>query len=302
MLVLAGVDEVQYSIGTQLLVTVFGAGDVGGGVEITAVLLADDDTHGVTVLVLVLVQIDDDGAFIFYRQPFLLQIGDDGGQHGVVHALAHHVGRGQRHVESVVNLLVMQQGNVDQLLPHGQTIGVATLQLHHVAPGTLGKVRIRVILLLGLAIELFQIRQAGRQHVRIFLFQLFQVGDQHAELGTPVADVVGPNHLVAEKFQGTHHGIADDGGAQVTYVHFLGHVGGRVIHHHGLRLFHRRYVGAFVGDHGVYLACQPVAVEEEVDKAGAGQLGLGHQLGSGQVVDQQLGQGAGVLSGGLGQQ
>lgn len=58
MLVLTGVDEVHDAVGAQGFVTVFGTGDVGGGVEEAAIALLDDDAHGLAILVLELVKED----------------------------------------------------------------------------------------------------------------------------------------------------------------------------------------------------------------------------------------------------
>src|SRR5258705_10998752 len=49
--------------------------------------------------------------------------------------------------------------------------------------------------------------------------------DDAAELGAPVADMVLADDAVAEKFQYSAGGVADDGAAEMADVHFLRDVG-----------------------------------------------------------------------------
>ena len=299
VLVLTGVDEVHDPVGAQVLVTVFGAGDVGGGVEETAVALLDDDAHGLAILVLELVQEDHGGPFALDCQPLGFQVGNDLRQHVVVHGLAHDVLVGQGDVQTVVVALVLLHGHVDQLLPHGAAVLIATLQFHHVVAGALGEGFVFVVVTLGLGVEGFQVLEL---HVGgVLVGHLLQIGDQHAELGAPVADVVGTHHLVAQEFEGAGGHVTEHGGADVVHRHLLGHVGGGVVHHHGLRR-RQLHVGVVGGHHGFHLTGQPARVEEEVDEAGAGDLDLGDQIGGGQVLDDGSGQLAGILAGRFGQQ
>ena len=299
VLVLTGVDEVHDTVGAQGFITVFGTGDVGGGVEETAIALLDDDAHGLAILVLELVQEDNGGAFALDRQPLGFQVGHDLRQHVVVHGLAHDVLVGQGDIQAVVVELVLLHGHVDQLLPHGTAVLVATLQLHHVVTGALGEGFVFVVATLGLGVEGFQILEC---HVAgVLVGHLLQIGDQHAELGAPVADVVGADHFVAEEFQRARSHVTEYGGADVVHRHLFGHVGGGVVHHHGLWRG-QPYVGVGRGHHGLDLTGQPALVEEEVDEAGAGDLDLGDQVGGRQVLDDGSRQLTGILAGRFGQQ
>ena len=58
----------------------------------------------------------------------------------------------------------------------------------------------------------------------MFALLLFQIGDQHAELRAPVANVVGADHFMTEKFKGAGRRIADDCRAHMAYMHLLRHV------------------------------------------------------------------------------
>lgn len=202
-------------------------------------------------------------------------------------------------IQAVVVALVLLHGHVDQLLPHGAAVLITALQLDHVVARALGEGFVFVVVTLGLGVEGFQIAQL---HVGgVLVGHLLQIGDQHAELGTPVTDVVGTHHLVAEELQRTGGHVTEDGGADVVHRHLLGHVGGGVVHHHGLRR-RQLHVGVGRGDHGLHLTGQPARVKEEVDEAGAGDLDLGDQIGGGQVLDDGSGQLTGILAGRFGQQ
>ena len=271
MLVLTGVNVIEDAIRMQRFVAIFGAGDIGGRVEVAAILFLDDDAHRFAFLVFVLIKEDHRCAFAFDRQPFGFQVGHDPGQHRVVQALAHHVFTGQGHVQTIVGELVLGHGDVHQLAPHLTEVLVAALQFHHVATRALGKGFVFVVVLFRIAVEAFQVRQRHLTGVILLLF--FQPGDQHAELGAPVADVVRTDHVVAEELQGAHGGITDDGGAQVADVHLFRHVRGGVVDDDGLRLRlrHAQTVG-FQGR--IYVLRQEGRVEEDIDKARPGDFGF----------------------------
>ncbi len=62
-----------------------------------------------------------------------------------------------------------------------------------------------------------------------------EVLDQHPERRAPVAEVVAPDHLVAEELPQAHDRVPDDRRAQVPDVHLLGHVRADVVDHDPLR-------------------------------------------------------------------
>ena len=106
---------------------------------------------------------------------------------------------------------------------------------------------------------------------------------------------------MAEEFQRARSYITEYGGADVVHRHLFGHVGGGVVHHHGL--WRRQpYVGVGRGHHGLDLTGQPALVKEEVDEAGTGDLDLGDQVGGWQMLDDGRRQLTGILAGRFGQQ
>ena len=76
---------------------------------------------------------------------------------------------------------------------------------------------------------------------------------------------------MAQKLLGTRRGVADDGGAQMADVHLFRHVRRGVVDNDGLRL-NRRNAQFRCVQHLVGLAGDPVAVQENVDKAGTGDF------------------------------
>ena len=201
VLVLTRVDVIEHAVGVQRFIAILRAGDIGGGVKVASILFLDDDAHRFAFLVFILIKEHHGGAFALDGQPFGFQIGDDPRQHRVVQALTHYVIAGQRHIQAIVGDLVLRHGDVDQLTPHLQEVLIAALQFNHVATCALGEGFVFVVVLFRFAIETFEV---GQGHLTgVFLLLFFQIRDQHTELGAPVADVVGADHLMTQELQGT---------------------------------------------------------------------------------------------------
>ena len=255
----------------QRFIAILRTGDIGGGIEVAAILFLDDDAHRFAFLVFILIKEHHGGAFALNGQPFGFQIGDDPRQHRVVQAFAHHVIAGQRHIQAIVGDLVLRHGDVHQLTPHLQEVLIAALQLNHVAARALGEGFVFVVVFFRFAIETFEV---GQGHLTgVFLLLFFQIRDQHAELGAPVADVVGADHLMAKKLQGTDRGIANDGRTQMADVHLFRHVRRRVVDDDGLYL-RRGDAQAFGLQRAVDVVRQERGVKENIDKARPGDFNL----------------------------
>ena len=205
---LAGINEIKDPLRPEMLDAVLGAGNVGRGIEVSAVALPDDDSHRLAVLALPVLEEHHVGALALHCKALLLQISDDFRQHGVVHALPHDVGGLQAYVHPVVDSLVLRHGHVNELLPHAAAVIVTALQAHYIASRLLGKCRILVILLLRGAVEGLEVAEVKISPALVL--HLLQVGDEHAELGSPVADMVSPDHLVAEELEHPRAGVSDD--------------------------------------------------------------------------------------------
>ncbi|MNZ95821.1 hypothetical protein D3C78_1149910 [compost metagenome] len=76
---------------------------------------------------------------------------------------------------------------------------------------------------------------------------------------------------MAQELLGTCGGVTDNGGAQVADVHFFRHVGGRVVNNDGL-LLDWCNIEFWRTQHAIGLLGNPLAVQENIDKAGAGDF------------------------------
>ena len=61
------------------------------------------------------------------------------------------------------------------------------------------------------------------------LTEIKQVLNQHAEWSAPVTNVIFANDLVSDEREHAHERVTNHCGAQMADVHFLGHVGCRVV-------------------------------------------------------------------------
>lgn len=147
----------------------------------------------------------------FQPPAFGFQIGDDARQHRIIQTFAHHIVTRQSDVQAIIGDLVLRHRDINQLTPHLTEIGITALQFDDVVTRALGKRFIFVIMLFRIAVKSFEIRQ--RHVARVFLLLFFQPGDKHTELGTPVADVVSANNMMAQKLQRAYCRIADNRGA-----------------------------------------------------------------------------------------
>ena len=115
---------------------------------------------------------------------------------------------------------------------------------------------------------------------RGFVAEVLPPVDDHAELRAPVADVVVADHAVAKKLQHAAEGVADDGRANVPYVHRLGDIGRREVDHERARRGDGRHAEALVVDQrAAQLGNEPVVPQPQVDEPGPGDLGRIAQVG-----------------------
>ena len=180
---------------------------------------------------------------------------------------------GERDVEPPVDLVDVLERHVNEVLPERERRRVTGLQRDDPHPGGVLERGFGVEAVLGLPIEgpqggeVGQVLDAGVEHVL----------GQHPELGAPVAEVVGPDHRVALKLQGTDERVADHGGPQVPDVHLLGDIRCRVVDDDGLRLS-----GDWHPEPGVIQGgCRPrgesAGCKREIQKPGAGDFDGGEK-------------------------
>ena len=275
---LRGADHVQQPGRGQVLGAVPDRGQVGGAVAVAAVALAHDQRQRLAVTPGEPLREHAQRAVALPQQAEAVQRVHDRGEQVVVVRLAVEVRGGQGDAELVVHREEVLLALVDQQPPQPQRGRVARLQRDHPLPGALGEARVGVELRPRALVEAVQV--TDRQLVRgLGLTQVEQVLDEHAERRAPVADVVGPPHVVAEPGQRTRRRVADHGRAQVPDVHLLGHVGRRVVDDHGLRGAGDGHAQPLVGAHRGDQPGQRVVAQAQVDEARSGDLGGGDQAG-----------------------
>mmetsp|Transcript_15804 Transcript_15804/g.41602 ORF Transcript_15804/g.41602 Transcript_15804/m.41602 type:complete len:238 (+) Transcript_15804:1255-1968(+) len=187
----------------------------------------------------------------------------------VVERLAHLL---ELHLEPRVDLLKLAARHVADLPPRVARAAVAALQLDNLIVRHLLEGLVVVEDLLRVPVELLQV--GDRRWLRRIVWEhVLQVADQHAKLRAPVTDVVNPLDAVATELEEPADGVADDRGAEVAYVHLLGHVGRREVNDNIERGARRRQHA--VCHDRVHAARDPLLREEDVDEARAGDVELG---------------------------
>ena len=264
---LTGVGDVDDALGVVLLHAHFNAGEVARGVVIATVRLADDRDAE-----LLLLEVDDKRAVGLDREAHLLQACDDA-RHRVVVVRLAAVGV-ELDAELVVHAVEFVDGDLDELLPKGQVLGVALLELHELG---LAGLLPEPVLLLGLRRgEDVALLEVGNGEVVALLLreQLTVALDEDAELRAPVAQVVVGDDVVAKGAEDAVDRVADDGGTDVADVHLLRGVRRRVVDDDLLartRLGDAQHrLAVQVGE----TPGQPGGGDGDVEEAGAGELDL----------------------------
>ena len=134
--------------------------------------------------------------------------GNDVAEVIIIRGFGFHVCGCQRDIQQVVDRLAVINRLVDELLPEPKTLLVTRLQTDHKLPRCRSESLVRFKQRTGALVEHFQVLQFGGKRFA-FLFEPVHIGEQAAELGAPVADVVGPDDLMAKKFKDASGSITD---------------------------------------------------------------------------------------------
>ena len=228
VLLLGCTDDIQHQVGVEAFDSVDHAGEVARGVVETARTLLHDERERVAVTIREAGWKDHVGAVGFGQEPTGAQSLDHLRHQRLIDALAGEVVVGEPHPEQLVHRVEVLVGESDEQPPETSRVGVAGLQQHHALAGAVLEFVGSVELHAGLFVEAVEI--AERQvFCGLFFSQIDEVFDEHAERCAPVADVVLPDHVVAEELHHPHQRVADHGRAQVADVHLLGNVGCRIV-------------------------------------------------------------------------
>mmetsp|Transcript_31711 Transcript_31711/g.58691 ORF Transcript_31711/g.58691 Transcript_31711/m.58691 type:complete len:207 (-) Transcript_31711:50-670(-) len=199
---------------------------VGGGVVEPPVRLAHEHREGRSVPSDVPVEEDDRGALALHGQSLPFQILDDAREVRVVERFAAFVQPDD--VERVVYLLVFDPARGAQRFPRGQGLLVSRLELDHALPRSRLEFLVDVEPPLGGLVERHEISEVdvpGGFRAQRGGELVAKVFHEHPELRSPVANVVESEDVVAREGEEVGERVADDGGAEVAHVHFLGDVG-----------------------------------------------------------------------------
>ena len=269
------VGDVEHLVGVPVLHPLNHGGKVGGGVDGGAVGL-DQNAGGNRLLVRFLGHGDDPRALGEDGVALFLHLRDHGGDIGVGVAFPQPLFKVD--VQTVVDPPQVGQGHVHDVLPDGAVTPAALLQFKGRGVGALGKGFVFLLPGGGGGVKLLQVRQGegrlGRvlsRKVRVEIgkvrLTVLQLRDNEAHLQTPVPQMHVADGVVAEEGIQPLHGFADDGGAQMTDVQGLRHVGAAVVYHN--RLARAGFCNAKVGGgaHGFQIGFQERPGELQVDEA-----------------------------------
>jgi hypothetical protein len=155
MLLLRHADHVDQPGRFLVAQALAGGGQVGGGIEKTAVRFANQERQRVTALALELFEEYTFRTITGGHQTGGRQVCDHRGELIVIRTFP------------TIDQLANPQSGIDRVAmperlgakrpPDGQRFGITRLQAHHRLPGLVGKRRIAVEMLLGLAVETLQV-------------------------------------------------------------------------------------------------------------------------------------------------
>ncbi len=297
MHLLAAIDDIDHALRLELVVAVADGGEVGGGVDVTAVGFADEERVVAKSPVLgdekrivlgreLAVGEDGDRAFAFAGDEVPEQVGDDGGQGVVVKTFAEGVV--ELDAEPLVDDVERVEGEFAELFPELEVLGIALLELDEFGLGGIADGFVGFRLELDFLVDLFEVAE-GIEPELLGIALAFVAEEDHAEASAPVAEVIVGDDGVAEEAVDAREGVAENGAAEMSDVHFLGDVRAAVIEDDGLGFGDggnaEPGVAPALGD----LVGEILGLEAEVDEAGAGHFGF-----FGDVLDvHDLGQVAG---------
>src|SRR5215469_7218817 len=242
---LLGPNHVDDAVRMQVTDPVPDRGHVRAGVAVAPVALAQDQRQWRPVAAGEPGREGAERTVADDRDALRLQFIADVREHRVVEALRIQVGVRERHAKPRVDAVVVLLGVIDQRGPKAQGLGIPRLQCDDPEPRPLSERRVGLELGVGGLVERVDLAR-GQLVVSSLLAHVEQVLEQYAELGAPVADMVRPDHHVAEVLENAYHGVTDDRGTEVTDVHLPGHIRRRVVDNYPLGGIRRGNVQARV--------------------------------------------------------
>ena len=203
--------------------------EIGGHVVEAAVALADERRVGHPFAVAIheegiflgrhrAITEHADRAFALSRNATSEQIRHDVAKPRIIEALAESVI--ELHAEPSVDRVELHLRQPDHLLPDGEVVRVAGLELHQFLLRQFEPRRISVTLRIDQLVEAFHLAD-GIALERRAIEEFLPADEQLAELRAPVADVIVRDDVMTEQTQHALERITDAGGADVADVHRL---------------------------------------------------------------------------------
>ena len=228
------IGDVNDSISPVLGGAIANGGQIRCGVVVAPIGLLNNQGQRVPVLIHKTVQEHAAGPRILHQQARRFQGAHHLRQQGVIERFSPFR---ELDIEQVVDFLEFSPRLIAEQLPGAAAVGIAALQAHNLLARSLFEILVLIKPLFRFLIERHQIAQVDRIGVGEGLRSHFpQMGNQHPKLRAPIAHMVQPQHVVAQKLQNPGQHIANDRGAQMAHMHFLGNVGAGKVHQNALRL------------------------------------------------------------------
>lgn len=219
---LSGVDDIEHSIGLVGFNAVEDGGEVSGGIVAGTIAFADNE--GLFGEALVFRVKDDEGALTFLAEPRLLQAVENPLDLVAVKTFPKDFIEGD--AELVINDLKGFPADIRNRFPDGDIFFIAGLELDQFTADFVGRLRITFVGGVPFLVERFKLGDGfgGFDAGEVEFFR-FNGPDEHPELRSPVADVIVLYDLGSGECEQSGDGFSDNGGANVSDVHFLGGVG-----------------------------------------------------------------------------
>ena len=126
-------------------------------------------------------------------------------------------------VEQVIELFKFAPRELDCLLPNSQVLRISSLKFNEFLAGLALDVLIGFLNAVDLSVEADQLGD-GIAFERFLIEEMLPPVDDFAKLGSPVADVVVGDDLVAKKSGNAGQSVSENRAADVADMHRLGNV------------------------------------------------------------------------------
>lgn len=122
-----GVNVVEYVVGVQCFVMVFGVGDIGSGIQIIVIFFLNNDVYWIVFFVFKFIKENYCCVFVFNCQVFGFQIGDNVWQYWIIQIFVYYIVMCQSDVQVIIGDLVLCYCDINQFMLYFMEIGIIVL-------------------------------------------------------------------------------------------------------------------------------------------------------------------------------